>query len=83
MSSQKEFITFREVQIQSLQGKIEAYSDSVQKLERYLPYQNDVILKRFLTAYLAYLKDQKEILERRLRNLMPVKNTNNYDKHIQ
>jgi len=69
MSSQQGFITFREVQIQRLQGKIEAYSDSVQKLERHLPNQNDVILKRFLTAYLTYLKDQKEILERRLRNL--------------
>jgi len=68
MSSQTKYKTAKEVEILNIQGKIQGIKDSLLLFEQHLPTAHQCV-KEFLTEYVAYLKDQQEILERRLSKL--------------
>jgi len=61
MSSQPRYKRGQEVEAQ----KIEGIKESLLLFERHLPTAHQCV-KEFLTEYVVYLKDQQEILERRL-----------------
>jgi len=68
MSSQLRYLTIKEVEILQLQEKLRNIRESlmcVVKLQR--PRENDIRLRDFLTSHVAYLKEQQEVLEEKLR----------------
>jgi len=65
MSSQPRYKRGQEVEAQKIEEKIEGIKESLLLFERHLPTAHQCV-KEFLTEYVVYLKDQQEILERRL-----------------